>query len=164
MNHNFKPDIMKTTIAHFKHFHLKKYVSILFILTSLLVQSQNYSGLQNKDLVKIDDVAGLLSDIVSDFKGKIDGVTVLHDSERSLKIKITYSGTDKGYLFTRVLNRNKKSQSLIPKIDLKLDGKTSPQELEFLMSDSAPENTELSSSFLEIKISESKNAFIKKTF
>lgn len=139
----------------------------LFLILTIITQSlyaQNFSGLQNKDLNKIDDVVGAISDIISNSNSKVDKATVTYDSERTLKVNINYSGTENGYLIASILSGNKAKQREISKIEYSLSGKSSPLELEFLLSENVPEGTELSSAYLEIKLSKSKNDFVKKTF
>ncbi|WP_044398112.1 hypothetical protein [Lacinutrix sp. Hel_I_90] len=140
---------------------------VLCFLVTFITQTlcaQNFSGLQNKDLNKIDDVTGVLSDILSNFNGKIDKATVTYDSERTLKVTVHFSGTQDGYFIANVLAGDKTSQREISKIEYSLEGKSSPLELEFFLSENATEGTALSSAYLEIKLSESKNKFVKKTF
>ena len=137
---------------------------VLLVLAPFNTSAQNFSGLENTSLTKINDLSGTLTDLFSKFEGKIDQVTVLDDTEKNLSVNAEFSGTETGYLIARVLSADRKQQIKISSEGFSLEGKSSPVELNFNLSEQVPEGTELTSAFLEIKLSEKKNDFAKKTF
>lgn len=139
------------------------FVFTYILLCTLQLKAQNFSGLENKKLTKLDDVAGLVTGLISKLDGKVEAVTVTYDSERTLKLRITYSGLSTAYFSASVLDSQKKRLQGTASVSYSLEGKESPLELEFSLSESLPEGTELDSPYLEIKLAKSKNEFIKNT-
>src|SRR5260370_40871628 len=63
--------------------------------SSFCQDAQNFSGLLNKDLVTQNDAGAIIGDLIfSRHRGKITGVKVLDDKERSLIIQVVYSEPD----------------------------------------------------------------------
>lgn len=154
---------MKTTphLNQWKLFYC--FVFTYLLLCTFHSTAQNFSGLENKNLSKLDDVTGLVTGLISNLDGKIESVKVTYDSERTLKLSVSYTGLTNAYFSADVLNSQKKRLDGTTKIEFSLEGKSSPLELEFSLSDTLPEGTELDSPYLEIKLSKSKNEFIKNT-
>lgn len=155
---------MKATTGNIFYSYGILTLALLCLFTISHINAQNFSNLQDKDLNRIDDVAGAITGLISSLDGKIDKVTVLHDSEKKLKVSVSYTGLEKAFLSARILGNNRNAQQGISRIEMTLEGKTSPLELEFNLSETLPEGTELSSPFLEFKLAKSKNQFVKTIF
>lgn len=135
---------------------------IVVVLTTAVASSysQNFSGLEGKSLTKIDDIgAGIVSLIGSGgLDGKIGKVVVTSDSERTLKLALTYTGFSTAYLHVNVLAADKVSQDEIGEAEVDLTDKTSPLYLEMNLKDNVAEGFELESAYLQIRISKSRTA------
>lgn len=135
--------------------------AVLIIMTiCLTVNSQNFSGLEGKSLARADDIAsGLISLIGSGgLEGRINSVTVTSDAERSLKLKVEYTGFATAYMHAVVLASTKEVQNEVSEAGLDLTGKTSPAALELSLRDNVPEGFKLESSFLQIRVSKNQSA------
>ena len=78
--------------------------------------AQNFSGLQNKKLSRVDDVSSMLeSGLGSLFGGKlsghVDSVVVSHDAEKKLKGKVYYTGYEKGFFTVSCVSTAKQKQT-----------------------------------------------------
>jgi hypothetical protein len=135
----------------------------LLVFTNLL-SAQNFSGLQGKNLNKIDNVESAISSILTKIDGKINSVNVTYDSEHALKFSIDYTGFETAYMNIRVVDAQKKSNNEISKVNFSLEGKTSPLSIELLLKDDVAEGTDIESVYLELKIGKTKNSFGKKIF
>lgn len=127
----------------------------MMLLSTIEVSSQNFSGLENKQLNKLDDLgAAGVSLFAERIKGKIASVTVTYDSERKLKLALEFTEfSEHNYtLIAELKNAQKLRQSEFQQIRVDLNGKQSPIELEFNLDENTPEGTELTSVFLEIRI------------
>lgn len=126
--------------------------------------AQNFSDLKDKELKKVDDLSGLVTDLLSSkVDGQVDKVTVLYDSERSLKIKIEYTGLETAYIRFNILKDQNQGDSNITATEFSLEGKTSPLEVEFNLKENTPEGTYLETPYLEIKLGQTKRKFPKRT-
>ncbi len=143
-------------------FKFRSYLTIVVILTTAVASSysQNFSGLEGKSLTKVDDIgAGIVSLIGSGgLDGKIGKVVVTSDSERTLKLALTYTGFTTAYLHVNVLAADKVSQDEVGEAEVDLTDKTSPLYLEMNLKDNVAEGFELESAYLQIRISKSKTA------
>lgn len=154
---------MKTTPPMYQWKLFYCFVFTYLLLCTIQLNAQNFSGLENKKLNKLDDVTGLLTGLISKLDGKVESVTVTYDSERTLKLSIAYTGLSNAYFKASVLDAQKKQLKGTSKIEYSLEGKTSPLEIEFALSGDLPEGLTLDSPYLEIKLSKSKNEFVKNT-
>lgn len=129
------------------------YIGILLFTAEL--SAQNFSGLENKQLNKIDDIGSAgISLFAERIKGKIEEVKVTYDSERKLKVLVSFSEFEQ-YNYTLVAeikDAQKLKQKEFKQIRINLNGATSPVELEFDLAENTPEGTELSSAFLELRV------------
>ncbi|HLT52922.1 MAG TPA: hypothetical protein VKZ97_03490 [Flavobacteriaceae bacterium] len=155
---------MKTPTIKLKRNLVYLLLGLLIPVFSAPIFAQNFSGLQDKTLNRIDDVVSVFSDMASKYEGKVDQVKVTYDSERQLKITVNFSDAEKGYMSARVMAADKSDQKAISSFETSLENKNSPLEIEFLLANDVPEGTEMQSAYLEIKLSESKSKFVKKTF
>jgi hypothetical protein len=137
-------------------------LTIVIVLTTAVTSSysQNFSGLEGKSLTKVDDIgAGIVSLIGSGgLEGKIGKVVVTSDSERTLKLALTYTGFSTAYLHANVLAANKVSQDEVGEAEVDLTDKTSPLYMEMDLKDNVPEGFKLESAYLQIRIAKSKTA------
>src|SRR4028118_772346 len=108
---------------------MKKNIGILLLfslLTCISVSAQNFSGLQNKKLNKIDDVGSLIESGLGSLlgggkvKGSIDSVVVLNDAERELQLKIYYTGFENATLKVHASNAEKQKQDDVKKTQMAL--------------------------------------------
>ena len=125
------------------------------LFSSIKMSAQNFSGLENKQLNKLDDIGAVgVSLFAERIKGKIESVTVTLDSERTLKLALEFTEfSEHNYtLIAELKNAQKLRQTEFQQIKVDLNGKQSPIELEFNLDENTPEGTELTSAFLEIRI------------
>ncbi len=136
---------------------------LLLFLGTTASTAQNFSGLKDKKLNKIEDLTSAISGLLSSkkLKGDINAVIVTHDSENELKLRIEYSEFETAYMAIAVQDNQKKDQRLISKQAFSLEGKTSPLEITLSLSESAPEGTALESVYLEIKMARKRGSFPK---
>ncbi|MBE0677464.1 MAG: hypothetical protein IH592_01745 [Bacteroidales bacterium] len=143
-------------------YRFRNYLTAFVILTTAVTSShsQNFSGLEKKSLTKIDDIgAGIVSLIGSGgLEGKIGKVVVTSDTERTLKMALTYTGFSTAYLHVNVLAADKVSQDEVGEAEVDLTDKTSPLYLEMNLKDNVAEGFELESAYLQLRISKSKTA------
>lgn len=128
-------------------------IGILFF--SPRICSQNFSGLENTQLNKLDDISSAgISLFAERIKGKIENVTVIHDSERVLKISVGFSEFEQyNYtLIAEIKNAQKLKQKEFKQVRVNLNGASSPVELEFNLDENTPEGTEINSAFLELRV------------
>ena len=155
---------MKKTTKFFNEnvCNLKFFPALIIALACTSVTSfpQNFSGLEGKSLSKIDDIgAGIASLIGSGgLDGRIGKVVVTTDSERTLKLALTYTGFATAYLHANVLAADKVSQDEIGEFEVDLSERTSPLNLEMNLKDNVAEGFNLESTYLQIRISKSKTA------
>lgn len=147
---------------------MKKLSPFLSLLITLLLfgvtigNTQNFSGLKDKQLYRIDDVNSAISGLLSSkVKGDFSSITVTYDSENELKLNIKYTGFETAYLAIAVQDNQKRDQLLISKQAFSLEGKTSPLEISLKLKETAPEGTTLESTYLALKIGKKKGSFPK---
>jgi hypothetical protein len=131
---------------------------IIAILTGMIFCSaQNFSGLQNKSLSRVDDIGSLLeSGLGSLFGGKltgrVDSVVINQDAEKKLKGKIFYTGYDKGFFTLSCMSSTKQKQNEFKTFRFSQAAKTSPVEFTIDMEASVAPNTNLESPYLRVDV------------
>ena len=81
---------------------------LFFVLYSISSDAQNFSGLQGKELNKIDDTSfALLSLGAKKLNGKIETVTVTYDSEKTLKLNVSHLNLDDNYISFKIVDAQK---------------------------------------------------------
>src|SRR5687768_14923963 len=93
-------------------------IFVVFIISIYASFGQNFSGLQNKRLNKIEDVSSMLESGIGSLlggkiSGKIDSVVVLYDSEKTLRVKIWYTDYVNGFFTVSVIDGAKQKQSQV---------------------------------------------------
>ncbi|MDO5981470.1 hypothetical protein [Flavivirga spongiicola] len=144
-----------TTLNSFSGKFLLYGLFTVVFLSTLEMSAQNFSGLENKQLNKLDDIGAVgVSLFAERIKGKIESVIVTYDSERKLKLALEFTEfSEHNYtLIAELKNAQKLRQAEFQQIKVDLNGKQSPIELEFNLDENTPEGTELTSAFLEIRI------------
>lgn len=141
---------------------IKSILLTVCLFCSFALFSQNYSGLENKKLLRSDDVSSLLESGIgilfgNKLSGDIDSVVVKQDAERILKLKIYYTGYLNGYFSVSVLNGSRQVQKEFSVYQFSQTSNPSVAECTIQMSTIVPDNTELESPLLRIDISKKKN-------
>src|SRR5688572_7611527 len=142
-----------------------KYIALLTVtLTVIAVNSsaQNFSGLQNKRLTRIEDVSSLVESQIGNLlggkiNGKIDSVVVTVDSEKILKGKIYYTEFINGFFTVSVLTASKQRQNEIVTTKFSQAAKPSPCEFTLQLAESVPKGTRIESPFLRIDVAKKEN-------
>ena len=142
--------------------HFKKFLIALLLISSVCCQAQNFSGLLNKRLNKIDDISSLLeTGIGSLFGGKISGqidsVVVTSDAEKSLKVKIWFKEYANGFFTVSVMNETKKKQGEITVAKFSQAAKPSPFECTLSLSSEVVKGTMIESPYLRIDVAKKEN-------
>jgi hypothetical protein len=144
---------------------MKKNIGILLLfslLTCIGVSAQNFSGLQNKKLNKIDDVGSLIESGLGSLlgggkvKGSIDSVVVLNDAERELQLKIYYTGFENATLKVQASNAEKQKQDDVKKTQMALPASRSVT-CTLLLNSNFQKGKLLESPFLKIEITKDIN-------
>ena len=136
-------------------------LSIIFVTTTQL-NGQNFSGLQNKKLIRIDDLGSLLESqlgglLSGKIKGTVDSVIVTSESEKTLKAKIYYSGFLSGFFTVTTLNATKQKQNEITAAKFSQASMASPAECLLQLDPNVAKGTKLESPFLRIDVSKSES-------
>ena len=147
---------------------MKKKYSTFFISGLLffhLSTAQNFSGLQNKALVKANDMTVEITNVLEalfnkNFKGSVDSVKVLSDTEKELQLQIFFSGYENGYMKINVMDDKKANQVPVAQVGLDLTGKTSPQICTLKLKEDFPKGQLLESPFMKIETLKNKNRAI----
>lgn len=138
---------------------------VFFFLFSITARTQNFSGLQGKELTKIDDTAfALLQFGAKKLDGQIDKVTVIYSGEKTLKLEIHHSGIESTLVSYKIIDSEKKPLSQIKNAKyVVIEGKK-PLNVEISLKDNLPEGTEIQSSYLQIDVKKEKKNFLPTTF
>ncbi|WP_117885166.1 hypothetical protein [Aureibaculum luteum] len=148
-----------------KKYLLKLSVISFFILFSIGARAQNFSGLQGKELTKIDDTAFALLQIgAKKLDGQIDKVAVLYSGEKTLKLEIHHSGIESTWVSYKIIDAEKKSLNGIKNVKYTLIEGEKPLQVEITLEDNLPEGTEIQSSYLQIDVKKEKKNFLPTTF
>jgi hypothetical protein len=138
---------------------------IFFIHLSLTVSPQNFSGLQGKELTKIDDTAfALLQFGAKKLDGQIEKVTVLYSGEKTLKLEIHHSGIESAFISYKITDSEKKPLTQIKNVKYAAIESGKPLNVEITLKDNLPEGTEIQSSYLQIDVKKEKKNFLPTTF
>jgi hypothetical protein len=135
---------------------------ILLLCSHFFADAQNYSGLLNKRLNKIDDVSTLLESGIgslfgSKIAGDVDSVVVTQDSEKALKVKIWFRNYLNGFFTVSVLSATKQKQTEIIAAGFSQASKTSPVECTLTLSPGVPKGTAIESPYLRIDVAKREN-------
>ncbi len=119
--------------------------------------AQNFSGLQNKKLNRIDDVGSLLETQISNLfgsklAGKVDSVVITYDAEKTLKGKIYYTEYINGFFTVSVINAAKQRQRETTIAKFSQASQASPFEFTLQLTPDVPKGTNLESAFLRIDV------------
>ena len=138
------------------------YLLLLFTFLSYHLNGQNFSGLQNKKLITINDIGSLLESqlgglLVGKLKGSIDSVIITDDAEKTLKLKIFYSGFAGGFFTVAALNTIKQKQNDITGFRFSQSGKPSPAECLLTLNPGVVKGSKMESPFLRIDVSKNEN-------
>ncbi len=134
---------------------------LFFILLSILSNAQNFSGLQGKELNKIDDASlALLSLGAKKLNGKIEIVTVTYDSEKTLKLDIIHSSLENNYISFSIIDATRKRISQISSVKYTQIGADKLIQVEFVLDENLAEGTTIESTYLQIDVKKSKSNFL----
>ncbi len=132
---------------------------IFSLLWALPANSQNYSGLQGKELSRVDDVGTLVETGLGrifggeKISGNITKLTVLEDSERRLAVAMQYTELTGASLKGEILDSQRRVQREITFAAEGTLGQTQPMRLVFSLSDALPKGSEVRSAFLKLSVS-----------
>ena len=129
-----------------------------FTFLASVCTAQNFSGLQNKKLNRIDDLGFLLESQIGSLlggriEGDVDSVTITWDSEKTLKGKIWYREYLNGFFTISVMDAGRQKQNGIVSANFTQGEKPSPAEFTLEMAESVPKGTLIESPYLRIDIS-----------
>lgn len=128
----------------------------LFFIQAL--NSQNLSGLQNKRLIKSDDISSMIESGIGillggKIPGNVDSVVISYDAEKNLKGKIYYKEYSGGYFTVSCLAADRKVQAEMSKAQFTQSSSASPVEFSIDLKSGLPDNSEYESVFLRIDVS-----------
>ena len=137
------------------------------ILTALsfvtfFCSAQNFSGLQNKKLNRVDDIGSLIESQLGSLlggriSGDVDSVVILWDAEKNLKGKIYYREYLNGYFTVSVMNASRQKQNEIVAATFRQADKPNVAEFSLNMADAVPKGAAFESPYLRIDISKKEN-------
>ncbi|MBI3139909.1 MAG: hypothetical protein HYZ15_15130 [Sphingobacteriales bacterium] len=135
---------------------------LLFALLANICLAQNYSGLQNKTLTRVDDMGSFLESQIGNLfgnklSGKIDSVIVTWDAEKTLKARVYYTGYINGYFTVSAIGSAKQKQNEVVAAKIRQSAAPSPYECTLQLAASVPKGTKLESSFLRIDVGKKEN-------
>lgn len=144
---------------------IKTSSTLFFILLSMMVGAQNFSGLQGKELTRIDDTAFALLQLgAKKLDGQIDKVTVTYSGEKTLKLEVHHSGIASAWLSYKIIDSEKRPLTQIKNIKYaEIEGRK-PLNIEITLKNNLPEGTEIQSSYLQIDVKKEKKNFLPTTF
>lgn len=136
-------------------------LTVLFLLLLALTgATQNFSGLQNKKLARVDDLGtaleSLLGGLGGGLDGSIDSVVVTSDTEKELRFMLYYSGYTNGYFTITTMNDARQREPMTSLIQIP-PGIPSPIECMIKFDPRLSSVNEFTSSFLRIDIAKKEN-------
>lgn len=137
----------------------------LLACTMLFLQSlysQNYSGLQNKKLIKSDDLTSMVESGIGillggKIAGQVDSVIITYDAEKNLKGKVYYKDYLGGFFTVSCMAADRKVQSEMSKSQFTQASTSNPAEFSIDLKSGLPDNKEYESVFLRIDVSKKQN-------
>ncbi len=137
-------------------------MTLALAISTSISFAQNFSGLQNKKLNKIDDMGSFLESQLGNLfggkiSGRIDSVVVTWDSEKTLKVKIWYADFVNGHLTVSAMAASKQKQNEVVAAKFSQATKASPVECTLQLDAGVPKGTRLESAFLRIDVSKKEN-------
>ncbi|HQZ49214.1 MAG: hypothetical protein KBA90_07090 [Chitinophagaceae bacterium] len=142
---------------------IKSFLLIASLSCTISLFSQNYSGLENKKLLRSEDLSSLLESGIgalfgNKLSGEIDSVVVLKDAERILKVRVYYKGYANGFFAVSVMGASREKQNQFSIFQFLQTSNPSVAECIIEMNKVVPDNTTLESPYLRIDISKKKNS------
>jgi hypothetical protein len=134
----------------------------LCICMYLTATPQNFSGLQNKKLKKVEDIGSFLESglgtlLGGKLNGNVDSVSVIEDAEKTLRVKIYYSGYQDNYFGVSVVNESKQKQTEVIPTAFAQPTKASPAECVLSLAGNVAKGTKVESAYLRVNIAKKEN-------
>src|SRR5689334_1728042 len=132
-------------------------VLAIFLFSITCTYAQNFSGLQNKNLVRADDLGSALESLLGRIGGSVDGnidsVVVMREYEKELRIKIYYTGFQNAYFTVSTMSQSRKEEPWVSAVKFTQPEKNSPAEVILALNEKLPEDAFSESPYLRIDIS-----------
>lgn len=150
---------------------MSRVLLIALLLPFSALRAQDFSGLEGKDLTRVEDLElaasnGMLAllGVGKPLKnGRIDRVSVREDRERRLVIVVALSGFPNGGIQATVLDQTKHAQRWLNNPKVTFDSATGQAEITVELSGQAPEGTAFESTYLKLGINK-RNSSVGKEF
>lgn len=131
-------------------------ILLVGFFTTLASFAQNFSGLQNKKLSKVEDLGASLESLLSRLGGRIEGnidsVVVISDTEKELRVRIFYTGFVNGYFRVSTMNNARQSEQAVNACNFSQTAAASPAECILSLNAGAPGSPLPESPYLRIDI------------
>ncbi len=135
-------------------------IAVILTMTVISATAQNFSGLQNKRLTRVDDLGttleSLLGGLGGGLDGSIDSVVVLSDSEKELKCRIYYTGYANAYFVVTTMNDSRQREPMISRYEIPA-GSPSPLECTLKFDPKLTSVTKFESPYFRVDISKKQN-------
>ena len=139
--------------------------NLILIAIALMTQfcsAQNFSGLQNKKLNRVDDVSTIIESQLGSLlggriSGDMDSVIITWDSEKSLRGRVYFKEYLNGYFTVSVMSASKQKQNEIVPAKFKQADNPGFAEFTLDMADVVPKGTSFESPYLRFDISKKQN-------
>ncbi len=119
--------------------------------------AQNFSGLQNKKLNKIEDLGFALESLLGRLGGSVDGnidsVVVTQEYEKELRLRIYYTGFQNAYFRVSTMSQVKKEEPWVTAVKFNQTERNSPAEAVLVLNARLPEDALSESPYLRIDLS-----------
>lgn len=136
---------------------------LLPFLTCMQLQAQDFSGLLNKKLTPINDVATMVESGLGSLigggkiKGRIDSIIVVADAEQQLQVKVFYDGFENAIIKAYVTDAQKARLEAVKKTESSLGATANPVICNLALNTNFPKGQLLESPFLKIEITKTTN-------
>ncbi|HSU27984.1 MAG TPA: hypothetical protein VLJ68_06365 [Chitinophagaceae bacterium] len=137
-------------------------LALCFVSGVTSIYSQNYSGLLNKRLPRVNDPSFYLESKLGNLlggklEGQIDSVVVTWDTEITLKVRVYYSNFINGFFMVNVLNAGKARPFEVGTGKFSQAAQPSPAECTLQLKPNLPKGTKFQTPYLRIDIAKQEN-------
>lgn len=141
-----------------KMFSKKSSALLIFLITCVsLLDAQNYSGLQNRDLTLASNPGLASATMFPEVTGTVQRVFVRFDSESQLKLVMQYTGFENAFIKAETMDHNMKVQKEIQQVSGNLQRISSPIELVFNLKGNVAPDRSVRSRYVRITFSSRPN-------
>ncbi len=132
------------------------FIGMLAFFCTTICTAQNFSGLQNKKLTKVDDLGTALESLIGRLGGSVDGtidsVVVIEDYEKEIRLKIYYTNFANAYFTVSTMTESRQREAQVEIVKFSQPGRNSPAECVLRLNSTVPKESLQESQYLRIDI------------